>query len=68
MGRHFTTWRHKGVQFLATDTGNGTVCVVDEDGNNYGAWYTPENCRARQRKDTCPPIGEFVKLRVMLHF
>lgn len=43
----FATWTFKGVRFLGV-TKEDNVHVIDEHGNNYGAWLSVERFRARQ--------------------
>jgi hypothetical protein len=45
----FTVWRFVGKQYLAAPAPNG-VHIIDEEGNNYGAWMDIERFRERQRE------------------
>jgi len=45
---NFQTWKCKGQQYVAVDNGDGWH-VIREDGENYGAWRTPEAFRKLQR-------------------
>lgn len=45
---NFRTWKCKGQQYAAVDNGDGWH-VIREDGENYGAWLTPESFRKLQR-------------------
>lgn len=46
----FELWKHKGMQFLATGS-NPSVHVVDDQGNNYGVWFTFEYFKTEIKKD-----------------
>lgn len=63
----FETWKHGGRRYLAAQTGNGTVQVVDDIGGNYGAWMDTESFRTRQRKGEVAQVGCYEKLRVVLY-
>lgn len=45
----FQTWTYKGTKFLAFPHGIG-IMVIDEFGNNYGAWQKLSNFKKRQSK------------------
>ena len=43
----FETWKFGGLRFLAVP--NGTeVSIIDENGGNYGSWYSVESYRNNQ--------------------
>ena len=46
----FETWKHRGVQYLAIFNGTGFV-IIDDVGNNYGAWINIENFKKGQREN-----------------
>jgi hypothetical protein len=54
----FATWTYQGTRYLAIPNGHG-FHVIDEAGNNYGAWMTPDRFRSEQgkRSDMAQPIG-----------
>ena len=45
----FEIWRKGGTTFLSFP-GDGKVFVMDEDGNNYGSWYSVESFRVAQKR------------------
>lgn len=46
MTKAFETWTRKGKRFLAIPRGDGEAAIVlDELGNNYGAWYSAQSFR-----------------------
>lgn len=45
----FETWRKGEVTFLAFP-GDGKVHVMDDEGNNYGTWYSVKSFRDSQKK------------------
>ena len=51
--RSFVTWTFAGKRFLAfpqsLNPGASTV-VTDEEGTNYGSWFSVESFRERQQK------------------
>jgi hypothetical protein len=56
----FETWKFEGKRFLSLPTGNScNVAVMDENGESYGAWYSTEDFRTRQKQGSCniEPIG-----------
>jgi hypothetical protein len=46
---NFTTWKAKGLQYVAVDRGDGWH-IVREDGGNFGAWRGVPEFRAMQAK------------------
>lgn len=44
---NFKCWKAKGVQFVAVDRGDGWH-VLNENGDNFGAWRSPEHFRKLQ--------------------
>lgn len=61
----FTTWTFGGVQFIAIPC-DRDVSIIDENGENYGAWSSIDSFRARQRKgdELSKPLGGKVFLMV----
>jgi hypothetical protein len=46
MDKAFETWVHDKTRFLAVPSyEGGNVFVLDEHGNNFGAWYSAEGFR-----------------------
>ena len=45
----FETWRKGESTFLAFP-GDGKVYVMDDEGNNYGTWYSIDSFRDSQKK------------------
>jgi hypothetical protein len=44
----FSTWNFKGVEFIAIPS-DRAFHIMDEQGNNYGAWMDVDGFRKRQR-------------------
>jgi hypothetical protein len=53
----FCTWTEAGVRYIAFPN-HGNVSVVDEYGNNHGAWMTVEAFRRRDREAFKSPVGK----------
>ncbi len=55
----FTTWKFRGVNFLAHPWIDNSIQICDENGNNYGSWLSLDNFRAKQQvNDRSPnPLG-----------
>ena len=60
MSAAFTTWKHKGVTYLATASGH----IIDERGRNYGNWVDADNFRKAQKITTELDLG-YAELRVV---
>jgi hypothetical protein len=45
----FTTWTFSGIRFLAAPIDRGNVHIIDEHGNNYGAWMEVQKFRDKQQ-------------------
>jgi len=62
---HAFTWQ--GVKYLAFDNRNnrGTVSIVDDAGNNYGAWYGADDFRKHYRGYTPLPVGRVAYLELI---
>jgi tetrahydromethanopterin S-methyltransferase subunit H len=54
----FATWKFAGKQYLAAPASGG-FHVIDEEGNNYGAWMCLQEFRKRQREGgEWSPLGK----------
>ena len=47
---NFKTWKCKGQHYVAVDRGDSWH-VIREDGENYGAWRSPDAFRKLQREN-----------------
>lgn len=46
----FTTWTFAGVRFLAARQPDGSVYIINEAGESFGAWQTEERFRFLQKQ------------------
>jgi hypothetical protein len=64
----FETWTFRGTRFLAVPVARN-VAVCDEAGQNFGAWYSVQDFRERQRKGDplVYPVGGRVQVSFTTH-
>jgi hypothetical protein len=55
--RTFETFRIRGRRFLAIPINRDDVAIMDEEGNNYGAWQDESHFSEKYRDGEESPIG-----------
>lgn len=67
MSKHWEHWTHKGVEYIAVPSGEqgGSVAIMDETGNFYGAFFDVSSFRDRQGKpEAWTPLHQNATLKI----
>lgn len=62
----FHSFKRGGISFLAFRDGNGNVSIIDDQGHNYGSYYSVESFEAFLADGKATPLS-IVRIGIVAH-